>query len=292
LSLIAPPTIGKASSLFPHEGQIVLLGSFVHEFERELRSSWLSGRGFLDGSNDIDEVGRPDVIVCGGDVGGRFHLGWGIVAIEADCSFSGAGVALCHLVVDFLAIGADGCPKAGDLVCHLVVDLSAIGSDGCPKAGDLVCHLVVGLWFIGADEETSSSGGVLAVGMSVAIGVLSGGISSLVVHSIPSNLKVLGGWCRWRWGDLVDLGESIGTSNLPRISLAGNVGDMSATCQQLVKMSMNLGIFACGCRHQNSPDTRFLCQKLPTLYIPHTTSQKCRTLHFRVCRSLKIYSLK
>jgi hypothetical protein len=147
-------------------------------------------------------------------------LGWGIIAIEADCGFVGAGIALCHLVVDFLAIGADGCPKAGDLVCHLVVDLSAIGADGCPKAGDLVCHLLVGLWFIGADEETSSSGGILAVAMSVAIGVWSGGMSLLVVHSIPSNSKVLGGWRRWRWGDLVNLGESIGTSNLPRISLA------------------------------------------------------------------------
>ncbi len=49
-------------------------------------------------------------------------------------------------------------------------------------------------------------------------------------------------------------------------SLAGNVGDMSATCRRHVEMSMNLGIFACGCRHQNSPDTRFLCWKLPTLY--------------------------
>jgi hypothetical protein len=71
-----------------------------------------------------------------------------------------------------------------------------------------------------------------------------------------------------------------------------HVGNMSATCQRHVKMWMNLGIFACGCQHQNSPDTRFLCQKLPTLYPAHTTSQKCRTLHFGVCRSLKIYSLK
>ncbi len=97
-------------------------------------------------------------------------MGWGIVTIEADCGFARAGVALCHLVVDFLAVRADGCPEAGDLVCHLVVDLSAIGADGCPEAGDLVCHLVVGLWFIGADEETSSSGGILAVAMSVAVG--------------------------------------------------------------------------------------------------------------------------
>jgi hypothetical protein len=45
-------------------------------------------------------------------------------------------------------------------------------------------------------------------------------MSLLVVHSILSNSKVLGGWRRWRWGDLVDLGESVGTSKLPRISLA------------------------------------------------------------------------
>ena len=37
-------------------------------------------------------------------------------------------------------------------------------------------------------------------------------------------------------------------------------------------MLMNLGIFACGCRHQNSPNTRFLCWKLLTLYpIPECT---------------------
>jgi hypothetical protein len=39
--------------------------------------------------------------------------------------------------------------------------------------------------------------------------------------------------------------------------LAGNVGDMLAKCRQYVKMLMNLGIFACRCRHQNSPDTDF-----------------------------------
>jgi hypothetical protein len=68
------------------------------------------------------------------------------------------------------------------------------------------------------------------------------------------------------------------------LRLAGNVGNMSTTCWQHVEMSMNLGIFACGCQHQNSPDTKFLCQKLPTLYgtLPHTTYQKCRTLHFGV----------
>jgi hypothetical protein len=58
----------------------------------------------------------------------------------------------------------------------------------------------------------------------------------------------------------------------PLTALAGNVGDMLAKCWQYVKMLMNLGIFACGCRHQNSLDTRFLCQKFPTLYpIPERT---------------------
>jgi hypothetical protein len=56
------------------------------------------------------------------------------------------------------------------------------------------------------------------------------------------------------------------------MTLAGNVGNMSAKCWRYVKMSMNLGIFACGCRHQNWPNARFLCQKFPTLYhIPERT---------------------
>jgi hypothetical protein len=59
---------------------------------------------------------------------------------------------------------------------------------------------------------------------------------------------------------------TVAASAAAAAALAGNVGDMSATCWQHVEMSINLGIFACGCRHQNSPDTRFLCQKLPTLY--------------------------
>ncbi len=55
---------------------------------------------------------------------------------------------------------------------------------------------------------------------------------------------------------------------------------MLGTCQQHVEMLMNLGIFACGCQHQNSPDIRFLCQKLPTLYsIPECTySQRSNVL--------------
>ena len=45
------------------------------------------------------------------------------------------------VVVDSLAIGADGCPEAGDLGCHSVVDLP-IKVDGCPKVGDFRCHSV------------------------------------------------------------------------------------------------------------------------------------------------------
>jgi hypothetical protein len=64
------------------------------------------------------------------------------------------------------------------------------------------------------------------------------------------------------------------------VCLAGNVSNMSEKCWRYVEMSMNLGIFACGCRHQNSPDTRFLCQKFPTLYpIPeHTYAQRSNAL--------------
>ncbi len=64
----------------------------------------------------------------------------GIGAIGVDCIAVGAGIAGCHSGVGLLTIGADGCPKAGDLVCHWGVDFSfmAIKADGCPKAGDLV----------------------------------------------------------------------------------------------------------------------------------------------------------
>jgi hypothetical protein len=48
-----------------------------------------------------------------------------------------------------------------------------------------------------------------------------------------------------------------------------HVGKMSGI---YIKMSMNLGFFACGCQHQNLPDTRFLCQKCLTLQpIPERT---------------------
>jgi hypothetical protein len=69
---------------------------------------------------------------------------------------------------------------------------------------------------------------------------------------LPENSKA----CTTRW---------MSTKQVQQSSLAGNVGNMSAKCRQYVKMLMNLGIFACGCRHQNLPDTRFLCRKIPTL---------------------------
>ncbi len=47
-------------------------------------------------------------------------------------------------------------------------------------------------------------------------------------------------------------------------SLAGNVGNMSATCRQHVKKSPNLGWHACRCQHKKYPDTRILRRKSPT----------------------------
>jgi hypothetical protein len=47
--------------------------------------------------------------------------------------------------------------------------------------------------------------------------------------------------------------------------LAGNVGNMSATRRQRVKMLPILGQHACRCQHKNDPDTKILCQGLPTL---------------------------
>ncbi len=49
-------------------------------------------------------------------------------------------------------------------------------------------------------------------------------------------------------------------------------------------MSMNLGIFVCGCRQHNSPDTRFLCQKLLTLYPTLLCYEKLWYLFYRYLR--------
>jgi hypothetical protein len=78
-------------------------------------------------------------------------LGEGIDTIGVGCAVAGVGVVGCHSDEDLCVIGADGCPRAGDLVCHLVVVLSSIKVDGCPKAGDLVCHKAVDLLTIRAD---------------------------------------------------------------------------------------------------------------------------------------------
>jgi hypothetical protein len=51
---------------------------------------------------------------------------------------------------------------------------------------------------------------------------------------------------------------------LSKTHLAGNVGNMSATRRQRVKMSPNLGRHVCWCQHKNHPDTRILHQKSPT----------------------------
>ena len=51
--------------------------------------------------------------------------------------------------------------------------------------------------------------------------------------------------------------------------LAGYVGNMLATCWQLVKMSLIFDQHACRHQHKNDPVTRFLCQGLPTQ--PYTT---------------------
>ncbi len=70
----------------------------------------------------------------------------------------------------FMAIKADGYPKAGDLSCHWGVDFCSIRADGCPKDGDLVCHLGVDFFLVRADKKTSL-GGALVVEMSFVVGL-------------------------------------------------------------------------------------------------------------------------
>ena len=80
-------------------------------------------------------------------------MGVGKGAIWSDCRAE-AGVVICHSSVDFSAIGADGCPKAGDFACHLYVDyLVSEADDSCPKAGDFWCHSVVDLGFVDASPD-------------------------------------------------------------------------------------------------------------------------------------------
>ncbi len=54
--------------------------------------------------------------------------------------------------------------------------------------------------------------------------------------------------------------------------LAGYVGNMPATCHQLVKMSPNLAQNACQGQHKNDPGTRFLCQDCRHNHTPPTTT--------------------
>ena len=62
-----------------------------------------------------------------------------------------AGIVVCHSVVGFTSIEADGCPGVGVIACHLVVDFLVIkADDSCPEAGDFWCHSVVDLGFVGA----------------------------------------------------------------------------------------------------------------------------------------------
>ncbi len=50
------------------------------------------------------------------------------------------------------------------------MDFCSIGADGCPKAGDLVSHSAVDFFFVRADEK-SSSGGDLVVEMLSVVGL-------------------------------------------------------------------------------------------------------------------------
>ncbi len=80
-------------------------------------------------------------------------MGIGRGAIWSDCHAK-AGNVVCHLSVDFSAIGDDGCAKAGDFACHSSVEFLVIeADDSCPEAVDFWCHLVVDLGFIGASPD-------------------------------------------------------------------------------------------------------------------------------------------
>jgi hypothetical protein len=47
-------------------------------------------------------------------------------------------------------------------------------------------------------------------------------------------------------------------------AVAGNVANMSATCQPDSQMSALLADTALSCRHKIDPDTTFLCREWPT----------------------------
>ena len=106
-----------------------------------------------------------------------------------------AGDFVCHSSVDFSTIEADGCPEAGDFVCHLIVDFSTIEADGCPKARDFVCHLSVDFSAIKADGCPEAGDFVChsIVDFSfVVVGSLTGGPPELRTAS----LSAVGMWLR------------------------------------------------------------------------------------------------
>ncbi len=49
-----------------HERQIIFLGGFGREFEGELSLGWLLEGGLFDGLDNVDQVGWPDFVICGG----------------------------------------------------------------------------------------------------------------------------------------------------------------------------------------------------------------------------------
>jgi hypothetical protein len=66
-----------------------------------------------------------------------------------------------------------------------------------------------------------------------------------------------------------------------------HVSNMSATCQNVNEY----GNFCVRVPTPKFPRHNIFVSKISNT-VPHTTSQKCRTLHFGVCRLLKIYLLK
>ena len=47
-----------------HQYHVVLFGRLVREFKGEFGRGWLSWWHFLYGTDDVDQVGLPDVFVC------------------------------------------------------------------------------------------------------------------------------------------------------------------------------------------------------------------------------------
>ena len=160
---------------------------------------------------------------------GWVHLGIRMGTIWSDCR-SKAGVVVCHLVVGFTSIEADGCPGVGAVACNSVVDFLVTEADGsCPEAGDFWCHSVVDLGFVSALPDTYAytlrgvashqvvGGFVVLAGSLGLCCLLVGGIvaACIFVQLIPSNSNVvMGGGCaqcrRDSGGDFLGLLRSKG----------------------------------------------------------------------------------